>query len=77
MIEYDDGFIVLIENKYDNELFKMKLIMTGLICLNTNSEEQENVVYFDLNGEETKFFKLKTKDNNNSGVVSFQFQFAD
>jgi hypothetical protein len=77
LIEYDDGFIVLIENKYDNELFKMKLIMTGLICLNTNSEEQENVVYFDLNGEETKFFKLKTKDNNNSGVVSFQFQFAD
>ena len=77
LIEYDDGFIVLIENKYDNELFKMKLIMTGLICLNINSEEQENIVYFDLNGEETKFFKLKTKDNNNSGVVSFQFQFAD
>ena len=77
LIEYDDGFIVLIENKYENELFKMKLIMTGLICLNINSEEQENVVYFDLNGEETKFFKLKTKDNDNSGVVSFQFQFAD
>ena len=77
LIEYDDGFIVLIENKYDNELFKMKLIMTGLICVNINSEEKENVVYFDLNGEETKFFKLKTKDNNNSGVVSFQFQFAD
>ena len=35
----------------------MKLIMTGLICVNINSEEQENVVYFDLNGEETKFFK--------------------
>ena len=77
LIEYDDGFIVLIENKYENELFKMKLIMTGLICLNINSEDQENVVYFDLNGEKTKFFKLKTKDNNNSGVVSFQFQFAD
>ena len=59
-----------------NNIFKMKLIMTGLIYVNINSEEQENV-YFDLNGEETKFFKLKTKDNNNSGVVSFQFQFAD
>ena len=76
LIEYDDGFIVLIENKYINELLKMKLIMTGLVCINLNTEK-ENVVYFDLRGQETKLFELKTKDKNNAGVVSFQFKFAD
>ena len=76
LIEYDDGFIVLIENKYIGELFKMKLIMTGLKCINLNTEK-ESIVYFDLNPKETKLFKLKTIDKNNSGVVSFQFQFAD
>lgn len=76
LIEYDDGFIVLIENNYNNELFKMKLIMTGLICFNINTE-QENIIYFDLNGKEIKLFKLKNKDKNNPGIVSFQFQFAD
>ena len=76
LIEYDDGFIVLIENKYIGELFKMKLIMTGLKCINLNTEK-ESVVYFELNPKETKLFKLKTIDKNNSGVVSFQFQFAD
>ena len=76
LIEYDDGFIVLIENQYINELLKMKLIMTGLICINLNAEK-DNIVYFDLNGKETKLFELKTKDKNNDGLVSFQFQFAD
>ena len=76
LIEYNDGFIVLIENNYDNVLFKMKLIMTGLICLNINTEK-ENIVFFDLNGKEIKLFKLKTKDKSNEGIVSFQFQFAD
>ena len=76
LIEYNDGFIVLIENNYDNVLFKMKLIMTGLICLNINTEK-ENIVYFDLNGKEIKLFKLKTNDKSNEGIVSFQFQFAD
>ena len=76
LIEYDDGFIVLIENKYIDELFRMKLIMTGLICINFNSLQQ-NTIVFDLNGKETKLFKLKTKDKNNPGVVSFQFQLVE
>ena len=76
LIEYDDGFIVLIENKYIDELFRMKLIMTGLICINFNSLQQ-NTIFFDLNGKETKLFKLKTKDKNNPGVVSFQFQLVE
>lgn len=76
LIEYDDGFIVIIENQYINESLKMKLIMTGLVCINSNIQK-ENEVYFNLNGKETKLFKLKTKDENNAGVVSFQFQFAE
>ena len=73
IIEYDGGFIVLIENQYINEIFKMKLIMTGLLCINYQVNKQ-NSIYFYLNGKETKLFKLKTKDKNNPGVVSFQFQ---
>ena len=78
LIEYDEGFIVLIENKYINELFKMKLIMTGLLCVNMNMGIQNNnAIYFDLNENETKLFKLKTKDKNNPGIVSFQFQLVE
>ena len=76
LIEYDGGFIVLIENKYINEIFKMKLIMTGLLCINYQTIKQ-NTIFFDLSGKETKLFKLKTKDKNNPGVVSFQFQLAE
>ena len=76
LIEYDEGFIVLIENKYNNETFKMKLIMKGLIYDNINNE-QENVVYFNLKGKEIKLFKLKTINKNGGGIVSFQFQFAE
>ena len=77
LIEYDDGFIVLIENKYINEIYKMKLIMSGLFCENLDVNNQNDVIFFDLNENETKLFKLKANNKENPGVVSFQFQLAE
>lgn len=72
MIEYKNGYYVLIENKYDDEAFDMKLMLKGL-------EYEGNIrdVYFKLNEQEIKQFKLQVSENVNSGIVSFQFQFAD
>jgi hypothetical protein len=72
MIEYKNGYYVLIENKYDDEAFDMKLMLKGL-------EYEGNIrdVYFKLNEQEIKQFKLQASENVNSGIVSFQFQFAD
>ena len=39
--------------------------------------QNNNAIYFDLNENETKLFKLKTKDKNNPGIVSFQFQLVE
>ena len=72
MIEYKNGYYVLIENKYEDEAFDMKLMLKGL-------EYEGNIrdVYFKLNEQEIKQFKLQVSENVNSGIVSFQFQFAD
>lgn len=72
MIEYKGGYCVLIENKYDDEEFKMKLILKGLIY----EEQKKGDVYFRLKEKEIKLFKLKVSELNASGIVSFQFQFA-
>ena len=71
-IEYKNGYYVLIENKYEDEAFDMKLMLKGL-------EYEGNIrdVYFKLNEQEIKQFKLQVSENINSGIVSFQFQFAD
>ena len=72
MIEYKGGYCVLIENKYDDEEFKMKLILKGLIY----EAQRKGDVYFRLKQKEIKLFKLKVSEMNASGIVSFQFQFA-
>ena len=72
MIEYKGGYCVLIENKYDDEEFKMKLILKGLIY----EPQRKGDVYFRLKQREIKLFKLKVSELNASGIVSFQFQFA-
>ena len=72
MIEYKNGYCVLIENKYDDEEFKMKLILKGLVY----PPQPKGDVYFRLKEKEIKLFKLGVSEMNASGIVSFQFQFA-
>ena len=75
MMEYDNGFVVLIQNKYEDDDLKMKFIMKGLKCIWPNTNDLE-IFYFTLKKNNTKLFKLKLSEKNISGIVSFQFQFA-
>ena len=75
MMEYDNGFVVLIQNKYEGDDLKMKFIMKGLKCIWPNTNDVE-ILYFTLKKNNTKLFKLKLSEKNVSGIVSFQFQFA-
>ena len=75
MMEYDNGFVVLIQNKYEDDDLKMKFIMKGLKCIWPITNDVE-ILYFTLKKNDTKLFKLKLSEKNVSGIVSFQFQFA-
>ena len=75
MMEYDNGFVVLIQNKYEDDDLKMKFIMKGLKCIWPNTNDVE-ILYFTLKKNNTKLFKLKLSKKNVYGIVSFQFQFA-
>ena len=75
MMEYENGFIVLLENKYEDDDLKMKFIMKGLKCVFPDEGDDE-IFYFTLKKNNIKVFKLKLCEKNISGIVSFQFQFA-
>ena len=75
MIEYNNGFVVLIENKYEEDDLKMKFMMKGLTCYEPLIKKGD-IYYFTLKRKDIKIFKLKVMDKNVYGVVSFQFQFA-
>ena len=75
MMEYENGFIVLLENKYEEDDLKMKIIMKGLKCVFPIVDDVE-IFYFTLKKNNVKLFKLKLLEKNISGIVSFQFQFA-
>ena len=75
MIEYNNGFVVLIENKYEEDDLKMKFMMKGLTCYEPLIKKGD-IYYFTLKRNDIKIFKLKVMDKNVYGVVSFQFQFA-
>lgn len=67
-----DGCYVLLKNNSEEEGFKMKLSLKGLICENYPKGD----VFFIIKQSSSELFRLKELENNNSGINSFMFQLA-
>lgn len=70
--EYRGGYVIVLENKYESELFRMKLVLKGLELQNNPIKGDH---YFYLNPLESKMFKLKPSSLKSIRQISFQFQF--